>query len=227
VILFADLNSVDLERIARLLERREYAKNQYIFRQDDPGRQLYIVLKGKVRIFKVNSHGNETSINIFAKHDVFGEFAAIDNKPRSANAKTIVPSILLSMSQQDFLAYLSELPNLMIGLTRLLARKARWTATYAEAVAQYDAASCLLHILLFYNEQFGQQLSDHTYLLDLALTQADLASLVGTRREWINRILRDWQERQLIEYQAGKIIILDLPRVIAERNNRLLTARKL
>jgi CRP/FNR family transcriptional regulator len=226
VVLFADLDPADLGKVAAALERRDYAKGELIFRQDDTSRQLYIIFKGKVRIFKVNTYGSETSINIFTRHDVFGEFAALDNKPRSATAKTIAPTALLTMPQSTFLRYLNELPGLAVGVTRLVARKARWTATYAEAIAQYDAASCLLHILLFYNDQFGQRLSDGKFVLDLSLTQADLASLVGARREWINRILRDWQERQLIEYRAGKIIILDLPNVIAEHNKCLTPGRK-
>jgi hypothetical protein len=48
-----------------------------------------------------------------------------------------------------------------------------------------------------------------------------LASLVGARREWINRLLRDWQKRGLVTYEAGKIIILDLPRAKQERDSRI------
>jgi hypothetical protein len=49
----------------------------------------------------------------------------------------------------------------------------------------------------------------------------DLASLVGARWEWVNRLLQDWRKRGLIEYHVGKLTILDLPRVEAERDNRI------
>jgi CRP/FNR family cyclic AMP-dependent transcriptional regulator len=115
-----------------------------------------------------------------------------------------------------------EMPELAISLARLLAGKLRWTAEYAETIAQYDAAGRLLHILLSYNQQFGrEQEAGKRYEIDLALNQADLASLVGARREWVNRILQDWQRRGLIEYRAGKLILLDLPRVIQERDSRI------
>jgi CRP-like cAMP-binding protein len=103
-----------------------------------------------------------------------------------------------------------------------LADKLRWTTIYAETIAQYDAAGRLLHILLLYNDQFGETLEPgKKYELDLSLNQTDLASLVGARREWVNRLLRDWQKRGLIEYNAGKIILLDLPRIKAERDGRI------
>ena len=63
------------------------------------------------------------------------------------------------------------------------------------------------------------------YELDLGLSQADLATLVGARREWVNRILQDWRKRGLIEYDSGKIIILDLPRVQAELDSRTEASR--
>ena len=113
------------------------------------------------------------------------------------------------------------MPNLALARIRLLAAKARWTAEYAEAVAQYDAAGRLLHILLRYNEQIGEEVEPgRVYELDLGMNQTDLATLVGARREWVNRILQDWRKRGLIECKAGKIIILDLPRVQAERDGR-------
>ena len=64
-------------------------------------------------------------------------------------------------------------------------------------------------------------LPGQSYLLDLGLNQTDLASLVGVRREWVNRILQYWSKKKLIEYKGGKLIILDLARVRQERDSRL------
>ena len=77
------------------------------------------------------------------------------------------------------------------------------------------------HIILLYNEQMGEEeIPNKRYVLDLSLNQTDLASLIGARREWVNRLLRDWKKRGLIEYSGSKIIILDLPRVQAELDSR-------
>ena len=181
-----------------------------------------MVFSGKVRIFRISPAGGETSINIFSTYDLIGEFAALDDQPRSATAKALIPTTLLAMTQEQLAFHLRAAPDLALSLARLLVEKLRWTAAYAETIAQYDAAGRLLHILLLYKEQFGEEIEPgKRYELDLALNQTDLASLVGARREWINRLLRDWHKRGLIEYDAGKIIILDLPRVEAERNSRM------
>lgn len=222
VPLFANLSDGELRALAVDFRLREYQKEETIFRQGDYSRELYVVERGKVRIFRISPSGNETSINIFATYEIIGEFATIDEQPRSATAKAVGECALLEIAGSKFLQHMRAMPDLALGMNRLLAGKVRWTAAYAEAIAQYDAAGRLLHILLLYNEQFGEEVEEgKRYVLDLALNQGDLASLVGARREWINRILQYWRSQGLIEHQPGKIVILDLPRAQQERDRRI------
>lgn len=222
VPLFAKLKEAGLKRLARDFRRREFAKGDVIFRQNDPSQALYLVIEGKVRIFKVTPAGHETSINIFSSGDILGEVACVDTKPRSATAIAIARCVVWEMDGETFVGHMQAQPELSLQMARLLAAKLRWTAAYAETVAQFDATGRLLHILLLYNEQFGEELeAGKRYQLDLSLGQTDLASLVGIRRERVNRLLREWHLQGLLEYQAGKIIILDLPKVEQERDRRI------
>jgi len=220
--LFAGLGEKYLTALVQDLRSREYKKDELLFRQGDESREIYIVLKGKVRIYKISPSGNETSIDIFSTHDVLGEFAALDNEPRSASAKAVSGVTVLAMSQEHFLHHLNTVPGLALNLARLLSGKLRWTAAYAESIAQFDAAGRLLHILLDNNARYGEAITPgKCYVLNLALSQSDLASMVGARREWVNRILSEWRRRGLVEFDNGVITILDLPRVIAERDSRI------
>jgi CRP/FNR family cyclic AMP-dependent transcriptional regulator len=220
--LFSSVSEKHLERLVADLRLREFTKDDVIFRQGDESREIYIVRKGKVRIFKISPSGNETSIDIFSVHDVIGELAAIDSSPRSATGKAIGSVSLLSMSHERFLYHLENVPGLALGLARLLAQKLRWTASFAESVAQFDAAGRLLHILLYYVERYGQEIEPgKRYSVDLSLNQTDLASMVGARREWVNRLLSDWRKRGLLEFDRGVIQILDMERVVAERDSRI------
>ncbi|MBX3010179.1 MAG: Crp/Fnr family transcriptional regulator [Caldilineaceae bacterium] len=220
--LFEGVSEKQLSVIVQDLRSRDYKKDELIFRQGDESREVYLVLKGKVRIYKISPSGNETSIDIFSTHNLLGEFAALDNEPRSASAKAIGAVTLLTMAQERFLDHANHIPGLAMNLARLLAQKLRSRAAYAESLAQFDAAGRLLHILLDKNERYGEVIEPgKQYLLNLALSQSDLASMVGARREWINRILSEWRRRGLIEFDNGVITILDLPRVIAERDSRI------
>jgi CRP-like cAMP-binding protein len=126
------------------------------------------------------------------------------------------------MSQDRFLHHVQTLPGMGLNLSRLLAQKLQWTSAFAESVAQFDAAGRLLHILLHNITRYGREVEPgKRYVLDLALNQSDLASMVGARREWVNRLLSDWRKRGLIEFESGVITILDLARVEGERDSRI------
>lgn len=220
--LFGALPEKDIETIVHDLRLREYERDAVIFRQGDESREVYFVLKGKVRIFTTSPSGAETSIAIFSTNDVIGELAAVDYAPRSATAKAITAVSLLSLAQERFLYHLETLPRFAMAFIRLLAGKLRWTAAYAESIAQFDAAGRLLHIILQANAKYGREItSDREYIVDLSLNQTDLASMIGARREWVNRILNDWRRRGLLEFDNGVIHILDLPRAVAERDSRI------
>jgi len=219
--LFAELGEADLEILTRDFHSRKYRKKEIIFHQGDDSRVLYVVMEGKVRIFCISPAGNETSIRIFSAREMIGEFSAIDDEPRSTTAQAVEDCTLLKMGQARFLQCLREMPELAMGLIKQLVEKLRWTTDYAETIAQYDTAGRLLHIILHYNEALGKEIkAGKRYELDLSMNQADLASLVGARREWVNRILRDWSKCGLIEYKHGKITIIDLPAVEEERDRR-------
>jgi CRP-like cAMP-binding protein len=219
--LFANLRESQLLALMDDFRLREYAKDEILFRQGDESREIYILLKGMIRIFKISPGGGETSIDIMSTNDLIGEMAALDHQPRSATAKAVTAVSLLVMTQERFLAHLHAAPELAVALSRLMSQKLRWTASFAESISQFDAAGRLLHFILLLNSRYGHELeAGRRYELDLALSQSDLASMVGARREWVNRILADWRRRGLLEFDRGVITILDLPRVVAERDSR-------
>jgi len=222
ISLFSQLNDTELCALAGDFISVKYAKGEAIFWHGDTSTEFYLVCQGKVRIYKVSPGGRKTSINLFAAGDIIGEFAAVDHQPRSATAQAITDCLVWKMDGDVFVDRLCEMPNLSLALNRLLVKKLRWTAEFAETMAQYDAAGRLLHLLLLYNQQFGKTLEvGKSYDLELGLTQGDMASLVGTNYEWVNRLLQDWRRRGWLTYKSGTITIYDLPALQRERNRRL------
>ncbi len=217
--IFSMLSKEDLMTLAGNFHARKYKSKEIIFHKGDDSSMLYIVMKGKVRIFGTGPAGKEISIRIFSSHDVIGEFAAIDGRTRSTTAQAVEDCILLGMEQTRFVQCLREMPDLSMEMIRLLVGKLRWTTAFVETIGQYNTVGRLIQTLFHYIEKFGKEIeAGKRYEVDLSMSQADLASMVGAGRERINRILRDWSRRGLIEYKRGKITILDLPAVEKERD---------
>lgn len=220
--LFADIDNDRLAILAGNLFSRKYKKMEIIFHQGDDSHTLYLIVKGKVRIYSTSPGGEETSYRIFSERDVIGEFAAIDGQPRSTTAKAMEDCVLIELERSKFLEYLTQMPELSMGLIKHLVDKLRWTTDYAETIARYDAKGRLLHIILQYNDLFGHEIeAGRVYEYKLYMNQEDLASMIGARREWVNRILQKWRKKGLLEVKRGKVRILDLPAVVQERNRRM------
>lgn len=212
VPLFAGQSPEVLAQIAKDMHVRIYRNKDTIYHQSDLSRSLYIVMTGRLRVYHLTPEGEETTVNLLARRQLLGEFALIDGQPRSATVQAISPCTLLEISGERMLYYLEHVPGLALAMCRQLTFKVRWTSTYAEMIARFDTTGRLQHLLLLYNEQFGQAIEPgKSYLLDLGMSQGDLATLVGATRGWVNDILQKWRRRGLVEFGDGKITILDLP----------------
>lgn len=91
VPLFANLNGEQLEKVAALATPREVPAGEFIFREDDAGTEMYVILEGRVRISKEIPGIGEEALAILEPGSYFGEMALIDETPRSADARAHSP----------------------------------------------------------------------------------------------------------------------------------------
>lgn len=221
---FQLLANSQLTEVARFCQVRRYKNRETIFHQGDTSLDVFVIHTGIARIYTINESGSETSLRLFSKGDILGELSASDGQPRSATAQTIGPCQLLVIGQRHFRTCLETMPELALAMIRFLAAKLRWTTLFSHSLAQYDAAGRLLHLLVDYKEKFGNAIAPgKIYEIHLGLNQSELASMVGARREWVNRLLHHWRDQRLITYGRGVITILDLGALLKERDRRLAT----
>ncbi len=219
---FSALGDEPLRRISESFHVRKFCNRELIFHQGDTSRDFCIIKAGKVRVMTINESGEMACLRILTVKDVLGELSAYDGAPRCASTQAIGACTILMMRHQDFIEYLKNMPELALAFIQFLSEKLRWTTLFSHTLAQYDTAGRLLQLLVHYKDVFGRELvAGKSYEIDLSLTQADLASMVGAQREWVNRLLRKWREKGLIEYKRGKIKLVDLEAVIAEKNRRI------
>lgn len=219
---FSILEDEALQCISRSFLARKYSNREFIFHQSDTSNDFCIIRSGKVRVMTINESGEMACLRILTGKDLLGELSAYDGAPRCASAQAIGACTILMMRHRDFVEYLKKMPELALAFIQFLSEKLRWTTLFSHTLAQYDTAGRLLQLLIHYKDVFGRELvAGKSYEIDLSLTQADLASMVGAQREWINRLLRKWREKGLVEYERGKIKLIDFPAVVAEKNRRI------
>jgi CRP-like cAMP-binding protein len=221
---FQPLDHTQLTELAGRFHLRRYKNRETIFHQGDTSPDVLVIYSGMARIFTINEFGTETSLRLFGQGDMIGELSAADGEPRSATAQAIGLCQVMIMDHRSFCSCLASMPELSLAMIRFLSGKLRWTTHFSHTLAQYDTAGRLLHLLIEYLDKFGKVIApEKIYELHLALNQAELASMVGARREWVNRLLQQWRKEGLITYGRGIITILDLKALIRERDRRLAT----
>jgi CRP/FNR family transcriptional regulator/CRP/FNR family cyclic AMP-dependent transcriptional regulator len=208
---FADLSDPELEALADSLEKRTFGKGMIIFHKDSPGQTLYIIESGKVRIFILSESGQEISVNIYGPGDTFGELALLDGLPRSAGAVAMERTVTFALHRDDFLRHLEACPRMAQSIIEVLSTRLRYTTTYAESLVFLDVCGRVATKLLELAERYGVQ--KEGIEIELRLTQAELASWVGTTRESVNKVLGTFRGQGLIEVKGRKITILDRERL--------------
>ena len=222
VRLFSGMGEKELRLLASQFRVRRCRGRQIIFHQGDESNVIYLIASGTVRVFTTSPAGNETTVRIYSRGQLIGEFAAIDDSTRSASAESLGDCTVLELGQDRFLRFIHEIPELAMEMIKALVEKLRWTTDFAESLAQYDIPGRLLHILIQYAQILGREIEPgRRYELKLPINQVDLSSMVGARRESVNRLLQDWKRQGLVEYARGRVTIVNLPAAKAERDRRI------
>jgi CRP-like cAMP-binding protein len=138
VPLFADLAADHLRSIAAAGRTKTVAKGETVFREGDASDGLYIVLSGKVRIYKQSDDGNEVDLLTDAAGEYFGELALIDGGPRSASVASLAPCEFFVLERETFLALLTQSPQLLATTLANLSQAVRATSerVFREAMQQ-------------------------------------------------------------------------------------------
>ncbi|MDQ3932174.1 MAG: Crp/Fnr family transcriptional regulator [Actinomycetota bacterium] len=215
---FGRLDASALEHLAARSGTRRYAKGQLICHQGEPGDSLFVLAQGLVKIFVSSAEGQELVVAILPPPGVFGELALIDGGPRSASALALQTTSLLSIARTTFLDLLGDHPSLADALLRSLGGMVRSTLERASDFVFLDLQARVAKVLLDLAALGGAEVVAGV-VVDLGLTQSDLASMVGGSRSTVNQILRAFESRGYVAVH-GRRIILNQPDLLRRRASR-------
>ena len=209
VPLFSDLDDEELHKLASIVREQNYKRRTTIVRVDDPGGALYILKSGLVKITIEDQHGDEMILRILYPTDFFGEMSLLDGMPRSATVTAQEPSEVLTISREHFLNIIEQSPKILLKMTAVLSQRLRNTNELIHSLAFFDVYGKVARLLLNLAAERGRVTEQGT-VIDMRLTQQELAELAGMTRETMARTLREFQQAGCIRVDSGIISILEL-----------------
>lgn len=204
VPIFNHLPSEALAVIASKASMRTYERGQFVHRAGDPSDKLFIVHKGKVKVYRLSDSGKEQLVRILSPGDFAGELALFSATAHDSYAETMQASEICTIYQADTRELLLQYPEISLHVVHELSRRLGASEKQTAAIATASINARLAQYLTHQAEQAG------SCSFNLPMSRRHLASFLGTTPETVSRRLGEFEEAGYIE-QTGqrKITILD------------------
>jgi CRP-like cAMP-binding protein len=205
--LFKGLDEETLRQLAKHTRLREFQADEVICYQGDPGSTCHILIRGRARVFLVSEDGRELSVRLLVPGEIFGEMALLEGLPRSANIEALEETQTLELAHEVMLNCLRESPVLALNLLQSLSERLRSSTREAKELALLTVDERLTRQLHKLAEWSGVPVADGMRIM-VPMTQQELAALIGTSRESVNRALVRLRRQGKVRLEKGWIVLL-------------------
>jgi CRP/FNR family cyclic AMP-dependent transcriptional regulator len=206
--LLTGITSGDLKNMEQRCNWRSVKRGEVIVDWQSESSDIYFVVTGKVRVVNYSLSGREVTFDEMGPGRYFGQLAALDNQPRSANVIAVENSILAALSQEGFKNLLLMYPEFSLKLLIELAQIIRISTERIMDLSTLGANNRVYAEIL--RLALMKKLDDNTAKIEPVPIHGDVASRVSTTRETVARVFSDLAKRDLIERRGNALIIHDL-----------------
>lgn len=210
VPLFRELEADVLDQLAASVRIRRYRRGEVIFHQGDPGDALHVILAGRVKISSPSDSGVEAILATLRPGEFFGALALLDGAPRSASATAIEATETIVLPRDRFRALVDGSGVVRDHVFSELARELRRLTNHVEELHFLDIAGRLAARLARLAEDHGIREPDGSVRLDGPITQGELAAMVGSTRQSVNKLLGMFIDDGLVRLERDAIVVIDL-----------------
>lgn len=207
---FAGLDAAALDRVAAGTRTRRFRRGEVVFHVGDPGDALFVITSGAVKITLPSENGEEAILATLQPGEVFGELALLDGAPRSATAVALEATETIVLQRDRFRQLLATEPTIRDAVLANMATEVRRLTTHVEDLHFLDVTGRLAKCLLRLAGE-GRPDGNGGIRLRSALSQSELAAMVGCTRQSANRVIGQFADDGLIRVERDSMVVTDLP----------------
>jgi CRP/FNR family transcriptional regulator, cyclic AMP receptor protein len=187
---------------------RHYDAGVALFHEGDDAGSVIVLLAGRAKLTVPLSSDREVIIAVRGPGDLLGELAALVDAPRSATVVTIEPVDALIVSGSAFAAFLDRNARVGLVILRLVAERLLYADLQQAQFATHDVVGRVAHRLVELTDRFGVETGDGI-VLDVPLSQEELAGWTGASREAVNKALQVLRSLHMIQTGRRRFTVLD------------------
>lgn len=206
VPLFAMLTVAQAQAVAEVIVRQHLRRGDLIVQQGRKSEALFILLSGRALVVMTDLRGREVVLAVLKAGDYIGEMSLIDDKPHSASVVVDAAADVLVLGRGAFATCLPRNANLTYMVLRGLVARLRGANRQIESLALFDVHGRVARALIDMAEAHG---GDRR--VPAGLSRTSLAKMVGASREMVGRVLKNLEERELIQPQPDGTLLIRGP----------------
>ncbi len=199
---FTGLNDTELKSIQKYITEKSVSKGELFLFEGDWSDYLYFLMAGLVKVYKTSQNGKEQILHIAPPGESLNDVSTFDGGTNQASMVAMTPVQLYAVRKEDLQIILQEHPRIYVNILKALAYRIRRDSNLVEALSSTQVMGRLAKLLL--GKYAGEEAT-----IGLWLTQKDMASMIGTCREVVNRSLKIMEEKGAIRLGRHRVIVLD------------------
>ncbi|MCX7165384.1 MAG: Crp/Fnr family transcriptional regulator [Rhodocyclales bacterium] len=202
----ARLSSADARDLVHASQRKLFAKNEFIFKAGDPGRHVYFLQQGRVKICQPAQEGKDVILWFCFAGDMFGMAEVARGGGRVVHAQACEASEVLFLSQTELTEYLKTHSAAALLIMQILADRLRALGDVVVNLINDDAQTRIIKLILRLATRYGVRV-DQDIHLNVQLTHQEIADMVGTTRQTVTSVLSQLQRQGLMRLENRRIRI--------------------
>jgi CRP-like cAMP-binding protein len=192
---------------------KQFSKGQNIFTEGTYPSGIYFIKKGKVKKYKSLNGGKEQIIYVCCEGELLGYAAFLSEEWYPDSAAALSDAIIGFVSRDKLLKLLDQFDELSKMLMRNLSHEFGVLVNVIATITQKTVRERVALTLLILHEKFKDDLNNNNEV-EIILTRADFANIVGTAVATLVRLLHDFKEEELIRIQGRRIVIINKFRLV-------------
>ncbi len=207
--LFAGLSHADVKQIERLTTMIECRQGRVFFSPQDASGTVYILKRGRVRLYRKDEQGRALTIAVLDPGSVFGESALLGRAHAGIYAEAIDDGLICVVPSAEMKALIKRFPQIGLNLIQFLGERLLRSQELSEEMAYWSVNRRFAHQLLLLKASYGHPSLTGGSIIREPFTQSDLAEMIGATRQTVSELMGVLSRRKIISIRRRRIVIHD------------------
>lgn len=196
--IFSDLDMATLKELDRISPMVSVPRGSLLLRPEEPASALFLLKRGRVRLYKVRPDGRQITLAVLGDGNVFGATGSIHLGAQDLYAETMDDALVCAMQLPDVEDLLRKRPEVALRLIAFLSQRVRELETMVENLTHSEVGNRLLFLLAALAKDFGREAPDGFTRVDVPLSHEDIATMIGSTRETVTATLSRFAREGLV-----------------------------